>query len=128
MRSKLPICLIFLLTTAISTFNIFRQLSNARFSGIIRLKEVRKMKICMKTLRKIPMALIGAADLSVCSAVRAINYLSDRGEKVWNKSETACCQRAVVSSSWLRAASSVSTCFACKVMRVWIPVRGSGAV
>lgn len=91
MRSKLPICLIFLLTTAISTFNIFRQLSNARFSGIIRLKEVRKMKICMKTLRKIPMALIGAADLSVCSAVRAINYLSDRGEKVWNKSETACC-------------------------------------
>lgn len=40
------------------------------------------MKSCTKTLRKIPMAMIGALDFSLCGTVWAVNQLAKRGEKV----------------------------------------------
>lgn len=49
------------------------------------------MKCCMKSLRKIPMALVGAVDLGVSGMVWAVNQLSKRGEKVVDKLEKNCC-------------------------------------
>ena len=54
------------------------------------------MNDCLKALRKIPMAMVGAIDLSVCSAAWAVNQLAKRGEKVVAgitnpHSKTSCC-------------------------------------
>lgn len=48
------------------------------------------MDPCMKTLRKIPMAMVGAVDLVICTAMKAGNCLAKRGEKVWSRWESEC--------------------------------------
>jgi len=65
--------------------------SNAFLSGIIRLKEVKALKSMHQALRKIPMAMVGMLDLSVCGAVWAIDKLAKRGEKVFSAMKDGCC-------------------------------------
>lgn len=49
------------------------------------------MENCLKSLRKIPMAMLGAIDLSVCGAMWVVNHLAKRGEAVAQKMEVCTC-------------------------------------